>query len=305
MEAGPSIDASAFEQMLEAMPDGIVVVGRDGRIVLVNRQSEALSGYSREELIGMTVEELVPQVVRHRHVRHRTAYDAAPAPRAMGTHVQVRFRRRDGSEFPADIALGPLQIGGVDLVVASVRDVTERSRADAGLLNERERLRLVVDNVRDYAIFMLDAQGRVGSWGPGAERIKGYSRDQIIGRHFSVFYTRADVAAGKPARALTEAAATGRHAEEGWRIRRDGSRFWASAVITAQFDESGHLSGFTKITRDDTERHLVDDRARAALEVAQATLEGRDETALLRLISERARALVEADLVTVALFDAS
>jgi PAS domain S-box-containing protein len=303
VEAGLSIDTSAFEQMLEVVPDGIVVVGRDGRVVLVNRQTEALSGYSRQELIGMPVEELVPEPLRTQHVRNRAVYDGARAVRAMGTHLQIQLRRRDGSECPVDIALSPLTLGRVELVVASVRDITEQKQADAGLLQERDRLRLVVDNVRDYAIFMLDPEGNVSSWSIGAERIKGYQRGQIVGRHFSVFYTASDIAAGKPARALADAAATGRHAEEGWRIRRDGSRFWASTVVTAQFDESGQLTGFTKITRDDTERHLLDGRTRAALEVAQVTLEGREESALLRLISERARALVEADLVTVALFD--
>ena len=302
LEARLTIEVSTFEQVLEAMPDGIVVVGSDGRIVLVNRQTETLSGYPRSELIGMAVEELVPEGLRAAHVRHRAAY-ADPTQRTMGPHLQVGFRRRDGTEFPADIALGQLTIGGVGLVVATVRDTTERTQADIGLLRERERLRLVVDNVRDYAIFMLDPEGNITSWGPGAERIKGYSAEQVIGRHLSVFYTPADVAAGRPARALADAAATGRHVEEGWRLRRDGSRFWANTVITALFDESGQLSGFTKITRDDTERHHLDGRTRAALEVAQATLHGRGEQALLRLISERARALVEADLVTVALFD--
>ncbi|MPW22581.1 PAS domain S-box protein [Paraburkholderia sp. CNPSo 3157] len=117
-----------------------------------------------------------------------------------------------------------------------------------------DRYFLLIEAVRDYAIFMLDRSGHVSSWNPGAQRIKGYSSDEIIGRHFSVFYTPEDVAAGKPARELDIAAAEGRVEDEGWRVRRDGSRFWANVVISAVRDVSGVLLGFAKVTRDMTER---------------------------------------------------
>ncbi|MFI5562377.1 PAS domain S-box protein [Amycolatopsis japonica] len=113
---------------------------------------------------------------------------------------------------------------------------------------------LFMHSVVDYAIYLLDADGRVISWNPGAERIKGYSQDEILGRHFSVFYTEADVADGKPAAELLVAAEMGSHEDEGWRVRRDGSRFWANTVITALRDEQGSLVGFGKVTRDLTER---------------------------------------------------
>jgi PAS domain S-box-containing protein len=290
--------------MLEAMPDGVMVVGRHGHILFANRQAEELSGYSRAELVGMPVEDLVPEHLRARHAGHRAAYDDAPAMREMGKSLDIRLRRRDGSDFPADIALSPLRIDEMDLVLATVRDVSLRRTAEIELQREQERLRLVTDNVRDYAILMLDAEGNVDTWGVGAERMKDYTREQIVGRHFSVFYPPADVAAGRPARALAEAAANGQHIEEGWCIRRDGSRFWASVLVTALFDENGQLGGFAEIVRDVTQRKHRNDRIGAVLEVAQATLEGRMESALLRLISERARELVDADLVTMALFDA-
>jgi PAS domain S-box-containing protein len=270
-----SLHADASEHLLEAMPDAVVMVGEDGRVMRVNRQAEALSGYSREELVGMAVEELVPRALRAAHLAHRTAYQREPTRRSMGTHLDIRFRRWDGSEFPADIALSPMPTEQGVLVVAAVRDITERKRAEEELLQAQEGFRLVVEGVRDYAIFMLDPGGRVRTWSPGAARLKGYEAGEIIGRHFSVFYPRADVEAGKPARELAVAAEVGRYEEEGWRVRKDGSRFWANVIVTALRDKVGKLLGFAKITRDVTERKRQDDRLRAVLEVAQATLERR------------------------------
>ena len=117
-----------------------------------------------------------------------------------------------------------------------------------------DRHRLLIDAVRDYAIFMLDPSGRITSWNPGAQRIKGYTPDEIIGQHFSTFYTPDDIAANKPARELQLASTAGRVEDEGWRVRRDGSRFWANVVISAVRNESGTLLGFAKVTRDMTER---------------------------------------------------
>jgi len=125
-----------------------------------------------------------------------------------------------------------------------------------------ERLSLLVEAVEEYAIFMLDPDGTVATWNTGAHRIKGYSADEIIGRHFSVFYTYEEVSAGKPQRELDQAKAEGRARDEGWRVRKDGSRFWANVVITAVYDKNGRLEGFAKVTRDETERKRVDDQAR-------------------------------------------
>jgi PAS domain S-box-containing protein len=300
-----SAERDASEQLLEAVPDAVVVVGSDGRIVRVNHAAETLSGYSRDELVGMAVEELVPEAMRGGHVAHRTAYQRSPTVRTMGTHLDIRFRRRDGSEFPADIALSPVVTDRGVQVVASVRDITERKRAEDELLRAQQSFRLVVEGVRDYAIFMLDPDGRIRSWSPGAARLKGYTADEIIGRHFSVFYTPDDRAADKPARALVIAGDTGRYEEDGWRVRADGSRFWANVVITAVRDQTGRLLGFAKITRDVTERKRQDDRLRAVIEIAQAALEGRPEPELLGLIVQRARALVDGRTSVTALLDES
>jgi PAS domain S-box-containing protein len=121
---------------------------------------------------------------------------------------------------------------------------------------------LLVDAVDEYAIFMLDPDGMVATWNTGAQRIKGYSHDEILGRHFSVFYTLDDIRAGRPDRQLEQAVARGHVHDEGWRVRRDGSRFWADVTITAIFDLNGWLEGFAKVTRDDTDRKKLHEHAR-------------------------------------------
>jgi len=139
-----------------------------------------------------------------------------------------------------------------------------RHPPERALGESEERFRLLVESIKDYAIFELDAQGHVLSWNRGAERIKGYRPEEIIGKHFSVFYTPEDIREGRPERGLQEAAAKGRYEDEGWRVRKDGSQFWADAVITALRDEAGNLRGFAKITRDLTEHRQKD------LEMAKA-----------------------------------
>jgi PAS domain S-box-containing protein len=139
------------------------------------------------------------------------------------------------------------------------------------LRQSEERFRLLVESVVDYAIFLLDPDGTVSSWNEGAQRIKGYREDEIVGRHFSTFYTPDAVATGHPAHELEVARRDGRHEDEGWRVRKDGSLFWANVVITALRDRSGELVGFAKVTRDMSERR----RAEQELANARAELERR------------------------------
>lgn len=147
-------------------------------------------------------------------------------------------------------------------------EIAERTRVEKVLRESEERFRLLVANVKGYAIFMLDPSGRVVTWNLGAERVKGYRAEEIVGRHFSCFYPSEDVERGKPEQALEIATAEGRSEDEGWRIRKDGSRFWASVVITAVNDPAGHLLGFAKVTRDTTERRKAEVKFRGLLESA-------------------------------------
>lgn len=137
-------------------------------------------------------------------------------------------------------------------------------RAELASVPEDRRLALLIDAVDEYAIFLLDTDGRVATWNLGAARIKGYRADEILGTHFSVFYPPEDIASGKPGDELAEATETGQVREEGWRVRQDGSRFWANVVITAMFDADGAIQGFAKITRDDSDRKAAREKGRAS-----------------------------------------
>ena len=155
--------------------------------------------------------------------------------------------------------LSPLQSDEGILVTAAIRDISIRQEAERQLRLSEERFRMLVSGVKDYAIFMLDPKGFVVSWNDGAERIKGYKTSEIVGQHFTSFYPAEDIANGKPAAELLQAAADGQFEEEGWRLRKDRSRFWADVLITPLYDEKGELRGFSKIIRDITARKTAEE----------------------------------------------
>ena len=165
--------------------------------------------------------------------------------------------------------IDPIRDAAGDLIgfAKVTRDLTERRQAEETLRRSQEQFRLLVQGVTDYAIYMLDTEGRVSSWNAGAERIKGYAEEEVLGGHFSQFYRPEDQRNGEPARALATALKEGRYEAEGWRVRKDGRHFWANVVIDPIRDGHGELIGFAKVTRDVSERRAT----QHALEQARAS----------------------------------
>jgi len=249
-----------FRNLLESAPDAIVIVDQKGLIQLINAQTEKLFGYTRAELIGAPVETLVPQCFRGRHWSHREGYAQSPQPRSMGAGLELYGRRKDGTEFPIEISLSPLETAEGTLVCSAIRDVTQRKQLAERHRENELRFRLLIDAVKDYAIISLDADGLVTTWNTGAERLKGYSSGEIIGQHLSRFYPQADIARRKPDQELQQAASTGHMEDQGWRVRKDGSHFWAEVAITAVHDSAGKLIGFLKIAKDITAKRDAEDQ---------------------------------------------
>src|SRR5205823_1557791 len=196
---------------------------------------------------------------------------AFKASRGIEDIYELTYIRKDGSRFPAIVSVTALRDDQTAIIgyLLIGTDNSARKHVEEMLRWTEESFRLMVESVSDYAIVMLDPEGHVVSWNTGAERIKGFQAEEIVGQHFARFYPRQDVENGKPQTDLARAAASGRHEDEGWRVRKDGSMFWANVVFTAIRDQAGSLRGFAKLTRDLTERNKVE----AALTNAKATAE--------------------------------
>jgi PAS domain S-box-containing protein len=240
----------------------IFALDTTGRIVSWNEGARRIKGYLPEEIIGHHFSEFYPE---EDLARGKPAWELEVAERDGRLEDEGWRVRKDGTRFWANVIITALRDPQGRLVgfAKVTRDLSERRRAEEALRASEERFRLLVQSVRDYAIFLLDPAGRVATWNEGAERIKGYGSDEIVGRHFSVFYPEEDLARGKPALELEVAQRDGRFEEEGWRVRKDGTRFWASVVVTALYDPTGALVGYAKVTRDLTERRAAEERALA------------------------------------------
>ena len=231
----------------------ICMLDRRGVVASWNAGAQRFKGYTAAEIVGQHFSRFYDEEDRRAGLPERALRLAEEEGRFDAEGWRIR---KDGSRFWANVVIDPIRDDdGTLLGFAKVtRDLTERKRAEEDLRRSEERFRLLVQGVTDYAIYMLDPDGHITSWNAGAERFKGYSAQEIIGEHFSRFYTPEEAAAGTPAKALATALADNHFEAEGWRVRKDGSRFWANVVIDPIRNFEGTLIGFAKITRDLTER---------------------------------------------------
>ena len=266
--ASSDYSGNRFELLVQSVTDyAIFMLDLGGQIVSWNAGARRFKGYEAEEIIG------------EHFSRFYTPQDQAagiPALALATAEQEGRFEaegwrvRKDGTHFWANVVIDPIRDPSGQLIgfAKVTRDLTDRRAAQEALRKSEERFRMLVESVTDYAIYMLDPVGTITSWNSGAERAKGYKAEEILGENFARFYTEEDRIAGLPSRALHGAERDGRYESEGWRIRKDGTRFWANAVIDAIRDSTGKLIGFAKVTRDLTERR----ESQQALEEARVAI---------------------------------
>jgi len=284
-----------FRLLVESVRDyAIFMLDTKGTVLTWNAGAERFKGYRANEIIGQHFSRFYPPEALARGLPQHELDVASET----GSFEDEGWRvRKDGSQFWANVVITAMRgSGGRLLGFAKVtRDLTQRRRHEEDLRRSEERFRLLVEGVSDYAIFMLDVNGRVATWNVGAQRIKGYSAEEIIGQHFSIFYPPDVKESGWPAHELLVAAEKGSFVDDGWRVRKDGTTMWANVTITALRDDSGRLIGFAKLTRDLTERKRAE-----AVEVA-----GREREQLLeaersaRMAAQRATRIKDEFLATL------
>ncbi|MEP6859664.1 MAG: PAS domain S-box protein [Deltaproteobacteria bacterium] len=265
-----------FRLLVSAVSDyAIFMLDPSGRVATWNAGAERIKGYTQQEIIGRHFSSFYPATDIE---AGKCEYELEVATRE-GKFEEEGFRvRKDGSQFWANVLITAVRDDHGTLVgfAKVTRDLTERKAAEQARVDAEQRLQLLVNSVRDYEMIMLDPAGMVTTWNAGAEAIKGYTAQDIVGSHFSRFYPAADVAAGKCDLELEVAAREGRFEDEGWRVRKDGSRFWANVVISAIHNPAGKLVGFSKVTRDLTERVKVEQES-AARRAAEEANRAKDE----------------------------
>jgi PAS domain S-box-containing protein len=269
--------AEEFAILVDAVEDyAVFLLDPEGVIRSWNRGAARIMGYTEDEAVGQHFslfygdEDLASEKPRR---------ELETATRDGRVEDEGWRIRKDGQRFWANTVITLLHDGKGEITgfAKVTRDMTARRHAEEELRQSTEIFQLLVSSVRDYAIFMLDPNGNIATWNKGAERIKGYKPEEIIGSHFSRFYTEEDKANHKPERELEIARREGSVEDEGWRVRKDGTRFWANVVITAVFDRTGELRGFAKVTRDISDRKEAEETRRALLEQREARLLAEEE----------------------------
>ncbi|MGQ4274842.1 PAS domain S-box protein [Terrihabitans sp. B22-R8] len=254
-----AVTSSPYELLIQHVIDhAIYMLSPDGTVASWNPGAERIKGYKADEIIGAHFSDFYTAEDRAVGKPQEALRIAATDGRFSNEGWRIR---KDGSRFWALAVIDAIyEEGSLIGFVKITRDITIQREAHLALVESERRFRFLVQGVIDYAIYMLDPTGHITNWNTGAERIKGYKASDIIGQHFSVFYTAEDRARGTPENGLEQALREGRFEAEGWRQRQDGTRFWASVVIDAIRDETGDLIGFAKVTRDVTERRMTQER---------------------------------------------
>jgi PAS domain S-box-containing protein len=247
-----NLSANAYELLIQGVVDyAIYLLDPKGYVMSWNPGAERIKGYTADEIVGTHFSRFYTDEDRAAGAPENALKVATKTGRFT---TEAWRRRKDGSRFWAMVAIDAIRRGDRLIGFAKItRDMTEQHAAQLAALETERRFRLLVQGVTDYAIYMLSPEGRITNWNAGAERIKGYASSEVIGEHFSRFYTPEDVDIGLPEKALATAVRDGRYESEGWRCRKDGRRFWAGVLVDAIYD-NGQLIGFAKITRDLSER---------------------------------------------------
>ena len=260
-----------LRMFVEQAPASIAMFDRNMRYLAVSNRFIAQYGIGGQEVIGQSLYEVLPENQEHWKERYRRGLNGE-----ILRGDDDAFVRADGQTRWVSWEIRPWcadgdGIGGIFLFA---EDVTSRHEVAEALKESEERLRLLINGIEDYALIMLDPKGCVASWNEGARRIKGYETHEVIGRHFSIFYSPEDGAAGKPEQDLEIALRTGTHEQEGERIKKGGARFWASTLVNPIYNESGTLKGFAEITRDITERKIAEAALVASETLLRAVVDG-------------------------------
>ncbi len=255
--------------VLEAAVDGIVTIDETGRIQTFNRAAERIFQYRAAEVLERNVNVLMPEPYSSAHDHYLKNYLSTGKARIIGIGREVTGRRKDGSTFPMELAVGESRLQGRRIFAGIVRDITERNLAKEQLWQSEERFRLLVDGVRDYAFSLMDPSGGIISWNHGAERMTGWPADKVVGRDFSLFFTPEDVAVAEPQRILAMALRDKGVECEIQQQKSDGSTYWSHITITPLLDESGGLRGYVRIARDLTEQRAQEESLRQAKDEAE------------------------------------
>jgi formate hydrogenlyase transcriptional activator len=291
------------QSLFEASPDGILITDSSGVIRGANARLAELFQYSQNELLGKRMEELVPARFRTPHLIHRENFNAHPRARRMGAAQNLSGLRKDGSEFPVDIMLMPRETASGVVVLSYIRDISDLRSAQEELRRSDQQLSAMIEGVHSYAIYLLDTEGHFVTWNSGAEQILQYSADEIRGLHFSRLHTAEDQAQNQAAELMRMAADRGRVEVQAWRVRKDGSRFWADVTLIALRDSSSQITGYASVTRDLTDRKQAEESM--MLQLTTALLANVEVHKLLDAITASVRAVVRHDRVELALYDAS